>query len=135
LVPADFTLLGAPAREQQRTERALATLAPEPLIAMARPPGYDTSETLVPSDGALAEIEPDDPSALEGVHMPLASVAPFVLGVGFCIAMIGVITHPIVLFAGLAWMLAGAIGWIRIGLLEAQGSGHDAHGQGGGSHA
>jgi hypothetical protein len=29
-----------------------------------------------------------------------------------------VITHPLILVAGLLWMLVGAIVWIRVGLLE-----------------
>jgi len=50
--------------------------------------------------------------------MPSASIAPFVLGVGFCIVLLGVITNVVIAVVGLVWMLIGAIGWIRIGLLE-----------------
>ena len=52
--------------------------------------------------------------------MPSHSDSPFVLGLGFCIAVLGIITHPIIVVVGLLWMLAGAIAWIRIGLLEAR---------------
>ena len=49
-----------------------------------------------------------------------------VLGVGFCILLLGAITSPVILIVGALWMLAGAIGWIRIGLLEERaGHGHD----------
>ena len=52
--------------------------------------------------------------------MPSPSIAPFVLGVGFCIVMLGVISNLIIFIVGVLWMLAGAIGWLRIGLLEAR---------------
>jgi hypothetical protein len=50
--------------------------------------------------------------------MPSPSIAPFVLGIGFCLAFLGLITNLIILVAGLLWMLAGSIVWIRIGQLE-----------------
>jgi hypothetical protein len=50
--------------------------------------------------------------------MPSPSIAPFVLGLGFCIVFLGLITNVVILVVGLLWMLAGAITWIRIGLLE-----------------
>ena len=56
--------------------------------------------------------------------MPSASIAPLVLGVGFCIAFLGLITNVLILVVGLVWMLAGAIVWIRIGLME---QAHAAH--------
>ena len=43
---------------------------------------------------------------------------PSCWAIGFCLVMLGVITNPIILVVGLLWMLAGAVGWIRIGLLE-----------------
>jgi hypothetical protein len=117
LAPSDFTLMaGGPAIAG---ERALRTIAPEPLLAMARPPGYD--------DGTTLAIEPVDAQPMlmggavgdaTGIHLPSASIAPFVLGVGFCILMLGVISNLIIFIVGLLWMLAGAVGWIRIGLLE-----------------
>ena len=54
--------------------------------------------------------------------MPSASVAPFVLALGFCLVFVGLITSPIILITGLLWMLAGAIVWIRVGLLEYRAS-------------
>jgi hypothetical protein len=95
---------------------ALRTLAPEPLLAMARPVGLPRSTALVHTDGAEALVE--DAADLAGIHMPSPSIAPFVLGVGFCILLLGAITNPIIFVVGVLWMLAGAIGWIRIGLLE-----------------
>jgi hypothetical protein len=119
LAPAEFAIM--PSEGVATTTRALRTIAPEPLLAMARPPSFE--------DGAMA-IEPFDSQhtllAAEeadtaGIHLPKASIAPFVLGVGFCIAMLGVISNVVILVVGLLWMLAGAIGWVRIGLLEARG--------------
>ena len=99
------------------------TLAPEPLLAIARPPGVE-----VPGRGmspALPEPEAaEPPSEISGIHMPSASVAPLVLGVGFCIAFLGLITNVFILIVGLVWMLAGAVGWIRIGLMEAAHASH-----------
>lgn len=124
LLPSDFPAESEPSEVEGG---ALRALPPEPLLAMARPPAYSetTSTTMVP----VEEQQPllaDDPAAMSGVHMPRGSIAPFVLGVGFCIVLLGVITNPIIFIVGLVWMLVGAIGWIRIGLLEqAQG---DAHG-------
>jgi hypothetical protein len=117
LAPEGFSILTLPPQGPGAEGRAMRRLAPEPLLAMARPPGlgYGGQSLVVEPQQSLVE---DDPSALAGVHMPSPSIAPFVLGVGFCIALLGAITHPIILVAGLLWMLAGSIGWIRIGLLE-----------------
>jgi hypothetical protein len=116
--------------------RGLRTLAPEPLLAMARPPGFEgrTDADLVTIDAHQA-LFAEDPAALAGIHMPRASIAPFVLGVGFCITMLGAITHWIILVVGLLWMLAGAIGWIRIGVLEEKAAAGHGHGGGGVEHA
>jgi len=106
--------------------RALRALAPEPLLAMARPVGLPRSTALVPVDGQQALVD-EDVADLAGIHMPSPSIAPLVLGVGFCILLLGAITSPIILVVGGLWMLAGAIGWIRIGLLEERTArGHDA---------
>ena len=105
--------------------RALQAIAPEPLLAMARPVGLPRSTAIVAVDGqqALAEADSAD---LAGIHLPSPSIAPLVLGVGFCILLLGAITSPVILIVGALWMLAGAIGWIRIGLLEERaGHGHD----------
>ena len=51
--------------------------------------------------------------------MPSHSVAPFVLGIGFCLVFLGLITNIIILVVGLLWMLAGSVAWIRVGVLEA----------------
>src|ERR1700704_1684391 len=110
-----------------RPSRALQTIAPEPLLAMARPVGLPRSTAIVPVDGQQALVE-EDAADLAGIHMPSPSIAPLVLGVGFCILLLGAITSPIILVVGGLWMLAGAIGWIRIGLLEERaGHGHDDH--------
>jgi hypothetical protein len=102
------------------SSRALRAIAPEPLLAMARPPGFEVSATsIVPVQSQQALVEHDE-AALRGIHMPSPSIAPFVLGVGFCIAMLGVISNLVILIVGLLWMLAGAIVWIRIGLLESR---------------
>jgi hypothetical protein len=120
LAPAGFTPMAAPGGEGIATAepetRALRTVSPEPLIAMVRPPGLAREST------ALVVPEPEEaqdlPAELEGIHMPSASVAPFVLAIGFCLVFLGLITNVIILFAGLLWMLAGAVTWIRIGILE-----------------
>lgn len=98
----------------------LRTIAPEPLLAMARPPGFVAGSTsIVPVESQQALVEHDE-GALTGIHMPSPSIAPFVLGVGFCIAMLGVVSNLVILIVGLLWMLAGSIAWIRVGLLEAR---------------
>ena len=98
-------------------------IAPEPLLAIARPPGVEMpGRALAPT--VVEPALPADPEALAGIHMPSASIAPFVLGLGFCLVFLGIITNVFILIVGLVWMLAGAVGWIRIGLME---SGHAAH--------
>ncbi len=92
---------------------------------MARPVGLPRATALVPVDGQQAMVD-EDAADLAGIHMPSPSIAPLVLGVGFCILLLGAITSPIILVVGALWMLAGAIGWIRIGLLEERAAG--AHG-------
>lgn len=116
LLPADF-----PAPEPtDEGSHALHVVPPEPLLAVARPPGVPraTTTAIVPVDQLQPLLE-EDPAAIAGIHMPMGSVAPFVLGVGFCIFLLGVITNIVIVVVGLLWMLVGAIGWIRIGLLEA----------------
>jgi hypothetical protein len=96
------------------------TPEPEPLLMMVRPP-EPLAEAVAPTT-ALARVEPEapppPPAQALGVHMPLASIAPFVLALGLCLVFLGMITTPVVLVVGLIWMLAGAIGWVRIGLIE-----------------
>jgi hypothetical protein len=117
LVPEGFTVMEVPAGIEG-SGRALRVAAPEPLLAMARPPGLEPRVTsIVPVESQQALV-PQDQADLVGVHMPSASIAPFVLGIGFCLVMLGAITSVIILAVGLLWMLAGSIGWIRIGLLE-----------------
>ena len=120
LAPADFAPM-AVAEPLELVEpasrRALRAVPPEPLVAMARPPGLPNEVAIVETDPD-AELATEFPPELEGIHMPRASIAPFVLGLGFCLAFVGLITNPIILVTGLLWMLAGAIVWIRIGLLE-----------------
>jgi len=123
LAPQDFAVMDVSA-SPGGTSRALQTIAPEPLLAMARPVGLPRSTAIVPVDGQQALVE-EDAADLAGIHMPSPSIAPLVLGVGFCILLLGAITSPVILVVGALWMLAGAIGWIRIGLLE----GRAAHGQ------
>jgi hypothetical protein len=120
LLPEDFPVAEV---VEAHGERAMHHIPPEPLLAVARPPGVprQTTTALVPVDAQQPLVE-DDLSALASVHMPSASIAPFVLGVGFCIALLGVITNPIILIVGLVWILVGSIGWVRIGLLEAGAS-------------
>jgi hypothetical protein len=124
LAPADFAIMDV-AEGVGPTSRALRAIAPEPLLAMARPVGLPRSTAIVAVDGEHALVE-EDAADLAGIHMPSPSIAPLVLGVGFCILLLGAITSPVILIVGALWMLAGAIGWIRIGLLEERaGHGHD----------
>ena len=127
LTPEGFSVMAVPGRVEG-AGRGLRTIAPEPMLAMARPPGLEphvTSSVPVESQQALVE---HDEAELLGIHMPKASIAPFVLAVGFCIAMLGLITHVIILIVGLLWMLAGAIGWVRVGLIELrEAAAHAAH--------
>ena len=119
LAPAGFAVTEAPSPTLEPTTRAMRAVAPEPLVAMARPPGLPSSEPVIELDGEQPLVE-DDPAALAGIHMPAPSIAPFVLGLGFCLVFLGLITNVVILVVGLLWMLAGAIAWIRIGILEAQ---------------
>jgi hypothetical protein len=119
LAPADFTPMDLPGPVVlvEPETRAMRTIAPEPLIAMARPPGQPHEIAVVETDPD-AELSTDYPEELEGLHMPMASISPFVLAIGFCLAFAGLIINPIIVIVGLLWMLAGAVVWIRIGLLE-----------------
>jgi hypothetical protein len=119
LAPADFTLMDTPSSVTlvEPETRAIRAVSPEPQIAMARPPGLPREVAIVETD-ADAELATDFPPELEDLHMPRASVAPFVLAIGFCLAMLGLITSLIIVVVGMLWMAVGAITWIRIGLLE-----------------
>lgn len=130
LAPEGFSVM-LPARPAtaEPTTRAMSAVAPEPLVAMSRPPGLPRESTELELDGEEAlVIEP--PPAPGSIHMPSHSVSPFVLGIGFCLVLLGLITNVIILVVGLLWMLAGAIAWIRIGVLEAAA----AHGHAEASH-
>jgi hypothetical protein len=123
LAPEDFSVMdAAPPSAVEGTTRAIRAISPEPLIAMARPPGLaqESSFVLADVDEAMPDETAPDPSQ---IHMPSPSIAPFVLGIGFCLVFLGMITNPVILVTGLLWMLAGAVVWIRIGLLEAR-AGH-----------
>ena len=120
LAPADFAPVEvAPPPGPSDAARALRVAPPEPLIAMARPPGIDEELDIVPVDRDAALDEEPEPD-LSGIHMPRASIAPFVFALGFCLVFLGLITSPVILVTGLLWILAGAIVWIRIGILEYQ---------------
>ncbi len=124
LAPENFAIMEI-AEGVGPATRALQAIAPEPLLAMARPVGLPRSTAMVAVDGEHALVE-EDTADLAGIHMPSPSIAPLVLGIGFCILLLGAITSPVILVVGALWMLAGAIGWIRIGLLEERaGHGHD----------
>ena len=123
LAPAEFSVMEVPSISAETT-RAMRTVAPEPLIAMVRPPGVSFGTDLVEVDLDQAVVS-ELPAELAGIHMPSPSVAPFVLAVGFCLAFVGLITNVIILVVGLLWMLAGAIVWIRVGLLEAAAHAHN----------
>lgn len=123
LAPADFAAVevAPPPSAAELTTRAIRAVPPEPLVAMARPPGLPDELEIVPIDPDAAFAHDVD-ADVSGIHMPSASVAPFVLGLGFCLVFLGLITSPVILVTGLLWMLAGAIVWIRIGLLEYRAS-------------
>jgi hypothetical protein len=123
LGPEGFSVMDLSPVEGGTPTRALRTVAPEPLLAMARPPGYGLGTDLSP---VVANQQVDRKEPLPaGVHLPSPSISPFVLGIGFCIVALGAITNPIILVVGLLWMLAGAVTWIRLGLLEARAA--EAH--------
>jgi hypothetical protein len=94
--------------------------APEPFLAMARPPGIEQH----PPGTVSLPVEEQLPTPVEpppeGIHLPRPSIGPFVLGIGFSLVFLGLITHVLILVAGLLWMLVGAIVWIRVGMLEDQ---------------
>jgi hypothetical protein len=121
LAPADFAVVDVPPPPGalETATRAIRAVPAEPLIAMVRPPGLPPEVDLAPMelDGDLVnEPAPD----LSGIHTPSPSIGPFVLGIGFCLVFLGLITNVIILVTGLLWMLAGAIVWVRIGLLESR---------------
>lgn len=114
-------------------ERALADAVDvEPLIAMARPAGNmplqlkPLAAAHTPSATAFPPVDTTEYEVLppEGIHLPLASIAPLILAIGITLAVVGVVTNPIWLIVGLIWSLVGAVGWIRIGLLEARAATH-----------
>jgi hypothetical protein len=119
LAPADFALMDVPTSVTfvEPETRAIRAISPEPLVAMARPPGLPHEIAVVETDPD-AELATEFPPELEGLHMPRASIAPFVLGLGFCLALLGLITSLSIVVVGLVWMGVGAIVWIRLGLLE-----------------
>jgi hypothetical protein len=128
LAPEGFSIVAVPSRPPvESAGGSLVAIAPEPLLAMARPPGlaFGTRMELVPVE-AQQTLVAQDAADLAGIHMPSASIAPFTLGVGFCILLLGLITSPIIFVVGLVWMLAGSVAWIRVGLLEARAAA--AHG-------
>jgi hypothetical protein len=94
--------------------------APEPFLAMSRPPGVEQhapGSVSLPVEEIPSEVvEPPPP----GLHLPSPSVGPFVLGIGFSLVFLGLITHVLIVIAGLLWMLVGAVVWIRVGMLEDQ---------------
>src|SRR3981081_582094 len=57
-----------------RTSRALQTVAPEPLLAMARPVGLPRSTAMVAVDGEHALVE-EDAAGLAGRPQPQTSIA------------------------------------------------------------
>jgi hypothetical protein len=116
LLPEGFSIKQPPP-PAEGTSRAIRAVAPEPLLAMARPVGLPRPTPQYEVDGDQAVAQPD-PREAAGIHMPSPSIAPFVLGLGFCIVFLGLITNLVIVVVGLLWMLAGAIVWIRIGLLE-----------------
>ena len=93
--------------------------APEPFLAMSRPPGVEQHPP-----GTLALPMEDLPDVVEplpeGIHLPSPSIGPFVLGIGFSLVFLGLITHVLIVITGLLWMLVGAVVWIRVGMLEDQ---------------
>jgi hypothetical protein len=121
LLPAEFKIMDVPGASVEPTTREIRAVPPEPLLAMARPVGLPVTAPSVEIDGEPPLID-EDPAAIAGIHMPSPSVAPFVLGIGFCLVFLGLITSLIILVVGLLWMLAGAIVWIRIGMLEGEQS-------------
>jgi hypothetical protein len=130
LAPSDFKVMSTPedlSIKPPPTQAPLAVAPEEPLVAMARPVG-------LPRDGEIIQFEeehlvPEDPSVLAGIHMPTPSIAPFVLAIGFFLALLGLVLNPIIVIVGLLWMLAGAVAWIRVGVLEARAAaGHDSPG-------
>ncbi len=128
LLPADVTAAWDRDSVQASAAVPLAAApvvpAPEPLLLMTRPPTGVGDHEHAHETLALAVPAPPEPptvreeAAALGIHLPLASIAPFVLGIGFCLVLLGLIANPVILIVGLVWMLAGAVGWVRIGLLE-----------------
>jgi len=128
LAPEDFKVLQI--ATLPTAERAIRPIGPEPLLAMARPAGYITEDTFEPIQYPAAPAE-EDAAAAAGIHLPSPSIAPFVLGLGFCLAMFGLVTSPLIVIVGLLWMMAGSVVWIRVGLQESRAAAaHAAPGEG-----
>ena len=106
---------------EPRTSLAMSTEeAPEPFLAMSRPPGVEQhapGTVSLPVEELPSDVVEPPPA---GIHLPSPSIGPFVLGIGFSLVFLGLITHWLILIAGLLWMLVGAIVWIRVDMLEDQ---------------
>jgi hypothetical protein len=95
--------------------------APEPFLAMSRPPGVEqhTPGTLslpLEEEEELPDVVAEPLPA--GIHLPSPSIGPFILAIGFSLVFLGLITHVLILITGLLWMLVGAIVWIRVNMFE-----------------
>lgn len=111
--------------EHASDESAVPAIELEPLLLMARSP-YDQVRSI--GDGHLSrrsdhewpvalDVDRHDPAS---IHLPMASIAPLLLAFGIAIAIVGIITHVVVLLVGLVWVVLGAVGWIRVGLEESR---------------
>ncbi len=124
----------APAAASPAEAPTAPVQAVEPLIAMNRVPfeveGEEAHPVAAPEETALAIPAPAIEEGLEpgAMHMPLPSIAPLLLAVGISIVLLGVITSLWLSLVGLVWAIIGAIGWVRIGLLELPVGDHSAHG-------
>ena len=100
--------------------RALRTVAPEPLLAMARPPGYWHRARTWCRSIASQPLVPQEPPRWRASTCPARASRRSCWRSASASSLLGAITNPIILVVGLLWMLAGAIAWIRIGLLESR---------------
>src|SRR5947199_1946423 len=66
LAPSGFTLIQPSRPEGEQSTRAITQVAPEPLLAMSRPPGLPRATPMLSVDGEQALTE-EDTSALAGI--------------------------------------------------------------------
>lgn len=120
-----------PLPASHETGKAVEVTAVEPMITMARLPSalpHEEKVVLAPAIARQLEVAPVMPDLAQAahIHLPSPSIAPFVLGIGGCLILTGIISSWIFALIGVIWVVAGAVAWIRIGQIESASNAPDA---------